>query len=132
VKISCSLKDDTVIINIAAVRLKLHVAVKLKHSTIPNSRGSVVSIVSGYRVNELAIEVRFPAKVKGFFFSSLCVQTGSGAHQASCTKCTVGPFPGAKARPGRDADHSLHLLPRSRMNRSYTSSSPLPKRLRGV
>jgi hypothetical protein len=25
---------------------------------------------------------------------------------ASCTVGTRGPFPGAKARPGRDADHS--------------------------
>jgi len=24
-----------------------------------------------------------------------------------------GPFPGGKARPGRDADHSPHLVPRS-------------------
>jgi hypothetical protein len=31
------------------------------------------------------------------------------------------PFPGAKARPWRDADHSPHLAPRSRMSRSYTS-----------
>jgi hypothetical protein len=43
---------------------------------------------------------------------------------------TVGPFPGAKARPGRDADHSAHLAPRSRMSRSYTSSPP--KRPRGL
>jgi hypothetical protein len=35
-----------------------------------------------------------------------CVQTGSGAHPASCTMGTGGPFPGAKARPGRDADNS--------------------------
>jgi hypothetical protein len=40
-------------------------------------------------------------------YSILCVQTGSGAHPASCTMGTGGPFPGAKARPGRDADHSL-------------------------
>jgi hypothetical protein len=38
--------------------------------------------------------------------------------------------PGVKARPGRDADHSLHLVPRSWMSRSYTSSPP--KRLHGV
>jgi hypothetical protein len=33
------------------------------------------------------------------------------------------PFPGGKALPGLDADHSRHLVPGSRMNRSYT---PLP------
>jgi hypothetical protein len=35
-----------------------------------------------------------------------CVQTGSGAHPASCLMGTGGPFPGGKARLGRDADHS--------------------------
>jgi hypothetical protein len=29
-----------------------------------------------------------------------------GAHPASCTLGTVGCFPGTKARPGHDADHS--------------------------
>jgi len=37
---------------------------------------------------------------------------------------TGGSFPVAKARPGRDADHSPHLVPRSIMSRSYTSSPP--------
>jgi hypothetical protein len=40
------------------------------------------------------------------FSSSLYVQTGSGAHPASCTMGTGRPFTGAKVRPGRDADHS--------------------------
>jgi hypothetical protein len=40
------------------------------------------------------------------FSSSLCVQTGSGTHPASCTMGTGGSFPGGKARPGRDVDHS--------------------------
>jgi hypothetical protein len=35
-----------------------------------------------------------------------CVQTGSGTHSASCPVGTGGSFPGGKARPGRDADHS--------------------------
>jgi hypothetical protein len=35
------------------------------------------------------------------------VQTGSGAHPASYTMGTGGPLPGSKARPGRDAHHSL-------------------------
>jgi hypothetical protein len=69
------------------------------------SRGSSGSIVSGYGLDDRAIEVRSPAGTKDFSFN-LCVQTGSGAHPASCKMCTVGPFPGGKARPGRDADHS--------------------------
>jgi hypothetical protein len=51
------------------------------------------------------IRVRSAAEAKDFF-SSLCVQTGSGAHPASCTMGNRGPFPGSKARPERDADHS--------------------------
>jgi hypothetical protein len=43
-----------------------------------------------------------------------CVQTGSEAHSASCTMGTGGPFPGGKAQPVRDADHSLLLVPGSK------------------
>jgi hypothetical protein len=43
---------------------------------------------------------------RNYFSSSLCVQTGSGPHPASCTMGTGAPFPGGKARSGRDADHS--------------------------
>jgi hypothetical protein len=89
------------------------------------SRGCSVSTVSDYGLDDRAIEVRSPAEAKDFS-SSLCVQTGSEAHPASCTMGTGGPFPGAKARPGRDADHSPHLVSRSRMSRSYTSSPPCP------
>jgi hypothetical protein len=89
------------------------------------SRGSSVSIrvVSGYGLDDRAIGVRSPAGAKDFS-SSLCVQTGSGAHPASCTMGTGCPFPWGKARPGRDADHSPHLVPRSLMSRSYTSFRP--------
>jgi hypothetical protein len=69
------------------------------------SQGSSGSIVSDYRLDDRAIEVRSPAKAKDFS-SNLCVQTGSGAHPASCTMGTRCPFLGGKARPGRDADHS--------------------------
>jgi hypothetical protein len=62
--------------------------------------------VSDYALDNRAIGVRSPAGAKDFS-SGLCVQTGSGAHPASCTMGTGGPFPGGKARPGRDADHSL-------------------------
>jgi hypothetical protein len=68
------------------------------------SRGSSVSIVSGYGLDDRAIEVRSPVEAKDFS-SSLCVQTGSEAHPASCAMGTGRPFPGGKARPERDADH---------------------------
>jgi hypothetical protein len=67
--------------------------------------GSSVSIVSGYVLDDPAIEVRCPAEAKNFS-SSFYVQTGSGAHPASCTMGTGGPFSGGKAWPGRDTDHS--------------------------
>jgi hypothetical protein len=63
------------------------------------------TVVSGYRLDDWATGVRSPAEVKDFS-SSLCVQTGSEAHPASCPVGAGGPFPGSKARPRRDADHS--------------------------
>jgi hypothetical protein len=60
------------------------------------SRGSSVSIVSGYALGDRAIGVRSLAEAK-HFSSSLCVQTGSGAHHASCTMGTGVPFPGQSA-----------------------------------
>jgi hypothetical protein len=66
------------------------------------SRVSSGSIVSDYGLDDRG---SIPGRTKDFF-SSLCVQTGSLAHPASCTMGTGGPFPGGKARPGRDADHS--------------------------
>jgi hypothetical protein len=56
--------------------------------------------------------VRSLAEAKGFSFS-LCVHTSSEAHPASYPVGTEG-----KARPELDADHSLHLVPRSWMSRS--------------
>jgi hypothetical protein len=61
--------------------------------------------VSDYGLDDRAIEVRSPTGV-GDFSSSPCVQTGSGAHPASYPMGTGVSFPGGKARPGRDADHS--------------------------
>jgi hypothetical protein len=69
------------------------------------SRCSSVSVVSGYGLHDRAFEVRSLAEAKDFS-SSLCVQTGSGAHPASCTIGTGRPFPGGKVQPERDTDHS--------------------------
>jgi hypothetical protein len=67
--------------------------------------GSSVSIVSCYGLDDRVIEVRSPAGAKDFS-SNFCIQTGSGAHPASCTIGTGGPFPGTKTQPRRNADHS--------------------------
>jgi hypothetical protein len=86
------------------------------------SRGSSVSIVPDYRLDDRAIGVRSTAGVKDFS-PNLCVQTGSEAHPASCTMCNGGPFPGAKRGRGMTLTTHPHLVPRSLMSRSYT---PLP------
>jgi hypothetical protein len=69
---------------------------------IRNEPGSSVSIVS-----DCGLDGRgsIPTEAEDFS-STLCVQTGSGAHPASYTLGTGGSFPGGKARPRRDADHS--------------------------
>jgi hypothetical protein len=72
---------------------------------IQRSRGSSGSIVCDYGLDDRAFEVRSPTGAEDFS-SSPCVQTGSGTHPASYPVGTVGPFPGGKARPGRDANHS--------------------------
>jgi hypothetical protein len=69
------------------------------------SRGSSVSIVSDYGLDDREIEVLSPEEAKDFS-PRLCVQTGSGVHPASCTMGTGGRFLGGKAGPGRDADSS--------------------------
>jgi hypothetical protein len=81
------------------------------------------------QLDDRAIEVRSPVEAKDFS-SSHCVQTGSGAHPASCTMGTGGPLPRVKRGLGVTLTTHPHLVPRSRMIRSYTSSPP--KRLRGV
>jgi hypothetical protein len=55
--------------------------------------------VSDYGLDDLAIGVRSLEGAKGFS-SILYVQTGSGAHPASCTVGTGGPFPGGKSAAG--------------------------------
>jgi hypothetical protein len=63
------------------------------------SRVSSGSIVSDYGLDDPAIGVRSPAGAKDFS-SILCIQTGSGAHPASCTIGTGGPFPGGESAAG--------------------------------
>jgi hypothetical protein len=78
---------------------------EIMYHSFRRSRGSSVSTVSGYGLDDRAISVRSPTEAKEFS-SILCVQTGSGAHPASCTMGTGGPFPGVKGGRGRDADRS--------------------------
>jgi hypothetical protein len=54
------------------------------------------------------------------------VQTGSGAHLASCTMGTGGPFPGSKTRPVSDADHSHPSSAEVENEELYLLSSQAP------
>jgi hypothetical protein len=56
---------------------------------ITNNDGVSVSIVSGYGPDDRG---SIPGRDKGLF-SNLGVQTGSGAHPASCPMGTGGSFP---------------------------------------
>jgi hypothetical protein len=68
--------------------------------------GSSVNIVSGYGLDDRTIEVLSPAEATGFFLYLLCPDRLWGP-PSLLYNGYVGPFPGAKARPGSDADHSL-------------------------
>jgi hypothetical protein len=52
-------------------------------------------------------------------FQVLCIHLSPFHWTLFCLSCWK-----IVLRPGRDADHSPHLVPRSRMSRSYTSSPP--------
>jgi hypothetical protein len=75
---------------------------------------SLVSIATGYRLDGLGIESRWGTR----FFAH--VQTGPGAHPASCTMGT-GSFPGVK-RPGCDADHPPPSSAEIKKDQGYTST----------
>jgi hypothetical protein len=61
----------------------------LESLVLCRSRVSSFSIVSDYGLDDRSIGIRSPAEAKDFS-SNLCVQTGSGAHPASCTMGTGG------------------------------------------
>jgi hypothetical protein len=73
--------------------------IKYLSTDVKRSRVSSGGIVSDYGLDDRTIGVRSPARAKDFS-SNLCVKTGSGAHPASCTMGTVGPFPGGKSSAG--------------------------------
>jgi hypothetical protein len=66
-----------------------------------------VSIVYDYGLNDRAVEVRSPAEARDFS-CSLCVQTSSGAHPASCTMGTGVLSPGLNS--GRGVTLTTHPI----------------------
>jgi hypothetical protein len=106
----------------------LYFYVILEFVFLCGSRSSSDSMVSDYGLDDRAIEVRSPTGAEDFS-SRLYVQTGSGAHPASYPMSTGGPFPGGKARPGRDTDHSPPSSGRVCVGAIYLL---FPMRLQGV
>jgi hypothetical protein len=82
---------------------------------------TVCCLATGWTTGRLRFD---PRQRRKNIFCSLCVQTGSGAHPASCTMGTGGPFLGVKRGRGVTLTSHPHLVPRSRMSRSYTFSPP--------
>jgi hypothetical protein len=67
---------------------------------------SIASLNRDMPVNQSLTPLELVCFLFEYFSSSLCVQTGYGAHPASCTVGTGGPFHGDNARPRREADHT--------------------------
>jgi hypothetical protein len=84
-------------------------------------------IVFDYRLDD---QGSIPGRGKQFFLQPLCPDQLSSPPRLLLSKGYRGSFPGGKALPVCDGDHSLHLLPRSRMSRSYTPSPTLPPQWR--
>jgi hypothetical protein len=82
-----------------------------------------VSRVTQYSVWLRAGRGSIPGRGERIFPLASVSRPALGPTQPSVQWVPGGACPGGKARPGRDPDHSPHLLPRSRMSRSCT---PLP------
>jgi hypothetical protein len=82
-------------------------------------RDNSVVIATRYGLDGPGIESRWG----GARFSVL-VQTGPGAHPASCTMGTTSNYGGVK-RPGLGVDQPPPLAPRLKKEYSYTSTPPL-------
>jgi hypothetical protein len=80
---------------------------------IPTYDSMYFIINKGIKLKKVPVGTRFFAPV----------QTGPGAHPASCTVGT-GSFPGVK-RPGRGADHPQPSSAEVKKGYSYTSIHPL-------
>jgi hypothetical protein len=80
---------------------------------VPMSRDSSVGIVLGYGLDYWGSRVRLPAGL-GIFLFTTASRTVLGPTQPSIQWVPGAFYLGVK-RPGREADHSLHLVPRSRM-----------------
>jgi hypothetical protein len=82
-----------------------------------------LSIVSGYWLDDRAIEIWYPVEAKGFFLLSCVSRPALGSTQPPVQWVPGVLSPGLKRGRGVTLTTQPHLVPRSRMSRSYT---PLP------
>jgi hypothetical protein len=118
-KTKCKIKCKTHAVSCICVRIwKLLIRLTMRHSekvlrynngnnliSVITRRGTGVAQSVHCLTTDSTTGVRSTTGAEDFS-SSPCVQTGSGAHPASCPVGTGGPFPGGKALSWRDADHS--------------------------
>jgi hypothetical protein len=93
------------------------------------SRVSSGSIVSDYGLDDRAIDVRYPRGQRIFPLASVS-RPALGPTQPPVQWILGVLSPGVKRGRGVTLTTHPHLVPRSRMSMSYTSSAP--KRLHGV
>jgi hypothetical protein len=85
--------------------------------------GSSVSIMSGYGLEDRAIGVRSPAGAKIFSLTSMS-RPALGPTQSPVQWVPGVLSPGVKRGRGVTLTTHHHLVPRSEMSRSYTSTPP--------
>jgi hypothetical protein len=100
--------------------LMLHLRLSIRHLSSSCSIGNFVWLRAG-RSGDRDLDSRQRRKD---FSSSLCVQTGSGATKPPVQWVPGVLSPGLKRGRGMTLTTHPHLVPRSWMSRSYTSSSP--------
>jgi hypothetical protein len=106
-----------------AIRSTSFVNNKIRHELM-RDRGSSVSIVSGYGLDDRAIEVRSPDRDKRIFpLVSVC-RPALGPTQPPVQWVPGVPSPGLKRSRGVTLTTHPHLVPRPRMSGSYISSPP--------
>jgi hypothetical protein len=93
--------------NVIHIWIKFHHIYRLVWESYIITAGAGGSSVSIVLTSNWTTRVRFAVEVKDFW-SSLCVQTGSGAHPASYPVGTGGPFLGVKC--GRGVTLTTHPI----------------------